>query len=1514
MSTGTDNYVLSATQCDHFVILDSSTYTVNYNSSVLDTSKVYLNGISLAIAESEEFPSAIEHTTTKDDTTTTKYILHVHFDDTASEYSIEINGTEIVHGLGDGIDTGFDPCVKMIDHNTSFQLLRVNPKLTGNIKVVVDSDNNMYLDTFKVSKGLSQRNRRKRKINPLEYYGSSIMTHLRGLSSDDIYKIEDSCYSLFSNVNNVGDTYYDVYNSGVRTNSDKLYKENYALLAPLCIKKNMPDFFLVFKCKNIPAFTSNEDRLRYMIENGTVIKSFDMRKGSDVGTYIRNIYNKAKKHPGYIFLSQDYNEHNIFNGISIDRGVMSQQYESSSYERNIKNQVAMNDWYTLGFERNRIVAKDIVNFEFMFDDPNEEMFSLSNYFGLYVRLNGEDKDFSCIAAETSFNYSKYQFDTSIKGGSFVPAEHKNIIYGFSEPDGFHRLLTNIHDITEEDVLSEYLMKPYKNILSTETIELENNTSYLKFTMTNDFSVGEHYRIIDTTDRIIYEVLFSNYESVYDSSDISYDYVDIDNKPYEIRKISIYNSIYRGNKTTILQTQLPIFVDALNRLGNGIICAETNGTSSVSITYKKLANYTKSNLPNIIFQRVLSNLIDYDEVERNTLDKSCIILNTQDIEPVENDINVNDVFKVYGFESLGSRMSYIVSFVPVEYNDYKMCAFNDNIDNAIHNHHSVIYKTADGSYNYTSSNEQNYVYVYGYNDDGTLSWNQKHTTSIPGPGQMDTHARFFPKGTQYPDITDGVLRLFQNYPLNAGVCSVFPVKDLENNIYDTFSQFSFNELDGTISKDGGRFTSILNGKEEYFCDYIDKNERFKSEDTLSLVRDDNTLSKYIKTLIDNNVKRSDISLITPYCCKWESIGTDLSGVNMRVMYPLKDTEYTSLDASVDSYLLASDNDRGIGYISTSNELAFNDTKKHINDGFSTKQHQNFRHKITHENNTLDDILRLSFDGIVSHDTTQKWSRVYKHGNNAIEFISSGVKIRLSTTNDTIVDIAKYHGYSGILICMDGSNPLRTNDLELFVDEKNEQLALIYYNGTLSSDSLYNATVLDETEDKYKIYGISYNKPLTDIEVEHDTKNLQLLIPDSADFSNYADASLGEGLMFLSSPVSDYNSYTKENYNLIIANTGSVGDGIIKGSHNEIYSDSSTVLPSNGNIKNKLDKLTGVSEMFIVTQDANLPMFQTLGNIKKKYNDIAVYIKGTDDTKNYSGKTSVVELNIVEPIDLQRENENFDDVGKSAKIHSTYCTPIYKDVFNFVYDDNEIRELSATFDTDFRGCNTMISSENASVNNIEQLWMRKYVFSDNQNNKDPQNDVTTPTIALFKDFSVLQSCFENNMFRTYTSVDNYVVNNGIDSGYEKNTFFGSRGLQLKNDTPDNTITITNWVGTVVDENKKTVRLNITDSLINYILFSEGFKSNWANFNSTESFNKTKYIKNSILKYINVLSSSVFKLYTVKDSTVFRFFDYSDIYNYTLLPNSNNNIIYENNSYYIELDNLDTHIYSATFTIKV
>jgi hypothetical protein len=255
-------------------------------------------------------------------------------------------------------------------------------------------------------------------------------------------------------------------------------------------------------------------------------------------------------------------------------------------------------------------------------------------------------------------------------------------------------------------------------------------------------------------------------------------------------------------------------------------------------------------------------------------------------------------------------------------------------------------------------------------------------------------------------------------------------------------------------------------------------------------------------------------------------------------------------------------------------------------------------------------------------------------------------------------------------------------------------------------------------------------------------------------------------------------------------------------------------------------------------------------------------------------------------------------------------MFKDIFNFTYNDNEISNISKTFNVDFRGCNTIISSDNTTVEKIPQMWIRKYIFGHNSELVEKKS----MTLALIKNFSVLQSCLENDMFRTYTENDNYTVNNGVDSGYEKNTFFGSRGLQLKTGSPDNTITITSWVDTVVDENNKTVRLNVTESIINYITFSDGFKSNWTGFNSTEAVNKTKYIKNSILKHINVSANCIFKLFTVENSTLFKFFDYTDDYNYKQINNPVNKLVQENDTYYIEIDNLDTHVYSATLTIKL
>ena len=1530
--------VYSATQCDHFVTFEQINVTNGITLSLIDvdSDKVYVNGISV-----NNFAPITDNTYTLetsilynvDDT----HIAYIHFNQ-KNESHITLQSSDetltITHNVGDDItSSNVIPCTKMIDHNTSFQLLRVNPKLTGNIKVVVDSDNNLYIDTFKVSKGLSQRKYRKIKINPDEYYGTSIMSQMKGLSSNDIYKIEDSCYALFSSVNNVGDSYYDTYNSGVRTNTDKLYKENYSLLAPLCIRKNVPDFFLIFKCKDIPEFVSDKDRLDYMIKNGELIKSYDTRENSDLGKYIRTVYKKSKDYPGYIYLSHDYNEYNIYNGISIDRGVVASHYESASLERNIKNQVAMNDWYTLGFERNRIVAKDIINFDFMFDDPSEEVFSLANYFGFYVKLNGEPQEFSCIGSTISYSNEKYVFDADLHGSNFNPADYKNVIYGFSEPNGFHRLLSNIsvNNKNGTNELSAYAKKPYKCILSSDVIPHDNSTSYVRFKMTDVFEAGEHYRVIDTMNRIIYDVIISNYESSYDCSEVSFDYVN----DFEIRKVSVYNFSHRDDNNKSLSMQLPIISNAFNKMNPGIISAKTNNTDSIVITYNRTFNY---NEPDLIFERVLSNCGCIDDLDINTkeYDKSCKVF---DLDPTLFRVYTDnfDYFFPCGFESLGDRLVHATSFIPTQYDDFEICVFSDNIDDAISNHYGVIYKLLNRpDYNYTTVNENsNVIKSYGLakDDDGNdiRTWINTNVISFVGNTTTPSYARFFNKGEYYPDTTDGVLRLYQNYPLNAGICSIFPVKDFETNVYDTNSQISFNEIDGNVSMDGGRYTStdnifsssLLDGEEEYLCDYIDKNENLKSVDATYLDRSNDTLKDYINNLLINNIKKSDISLIVPYCCKWESTGTDLTGNRIRIMYPTQKSNYTSLSETNNSYFIADDNSYGIGYVSVSQNTVDGEndfSEKYVNDNYSTKEHHNYREYITHGIGSLDDILYL--DASISKDTHSKWSRVYKHGNNTIEFISGGVKIRLASSNETIVNLSKYNGYSGILICMDGNNPLRENNIELFVDETKEQLAVFYYNGTQSRITNFDSSL--HISDDWSVNRIQLNKPLTSLMVEkyvqfddneQSYSATQIAIPDDAGFYNNNDISTTKGILIATSPVLNYDAYTREVFNLVKSDvddiiTNNTIPNHILGDNPIIKSGSQNVNATNGNILNNLDKISHTSDMFMFTKNSCIPKFQSVANIKTKSSDVAVYIKTSNTTRDYSGKNSIITMDIVDTISFTREQSDFTYTdGDIVNTHSTYCMPLVKDVFDFSYNDTTIRHLSNTFEMDFRGCNTVISSENTSVNTINQMWIQKYIFSKKDNSSN-----TTLTLAELKDFSVLQSCFENKMFRTYTSGDTYTVNNGVDSGYEKNTFFGSRGLQLKTGNEDNTITLTNWIDTVVDENNRTIRLNITETLINYITFSDGFKSNWTRFISTDTINKTKYIKNSILNHINITSNGTFNLYVVEGSTIFKFFDYSDIYNYNKINNMSNRIVCENDIYYIELNNLDAHVYSATFTIKL
>ena len=273
--------------------------------------------------------------------------------------------------------------------NSSFMLLRTNPKLTGNIKLVVNENDEMFLDTIKVERELSNKKYRKIKVSGHSYYSNDVRNVFSDLPSTSLYAIPDLGNNIFDVKKDIKSQYIDVYNYGVKTNTDKLYTENFSIFAPLWINKILPDFFVIFKVNDFRDNTSlnAKDRLIYCIEHGSVIKSFDLRKNSPIGNYLRNAQSEITNYQSSAYISYNEYDYNSWHGISVDRGIVTTANETTYDYNYINNQVHFDNFITLGYERNRLLNPYIINFEYMFNDETSENYSINQYVGFYISNN-----------------------------------------------------------------------------------------------------------------------------------------------------------------------------------------------------------------------------------------------------------------------------------------------------------------------------------------------------------------------------------------------------------------------------------------------------------------------------------------------------------------------------------------------------------------------------------------------------------------------------------------------------------------------------------------------------------------------------------------------------------------------------------------------------------------------------------------------------------------------------------------------------------------------------------------------------------------------------------------------------------------------------------------------------------------------------------------------------------------------------------------------------------------------
>ena len=274
----------------------------------------------------------------------------------------------------------------------SFGLLRTNPKLTSNVKLIVNSQGNIFLGSFKSNKTLSQVTYQQYELNERGSYSKDVANFYKGLPSDDKYAV----WRKFSDITPYTEyefQYEDQYNFGASFNATKLYDEQYRILAPIWLDRKVPSKFVIYRVNSVDYdydysenVSGQNSRILELLNKATIVKTFDLSQQSKIGKYLHNhVFDKAVPTSPLNF-NFEVNGPTEFRGIDINKGgfASKQEFLSKDYIQKDSLEIFANQLVSSGFQRHGLISANLINLEFMFDDPNAINYNIYRYFGLYV--------------------------------------------------------------------------------------------------------------------------------------------------------------------------------------------------------------------------------------------------------------------------------------------------------------------------------------------------------------------------------------------------------------------------------------------------------------------------------------------------------------------------------------------------------------------------------------------------------------------------------------------------------------------------------------------------------------------------------------------------------------------------------------------------------------------------------------------------------------------------------------------------------------------------------------------------------------------------------------------------------------------------------------------------------------------------------------------------------------------------------------------------------------------------
>lgn len=259
----------------------------------------------------------------------------------------------------------------------TFSVNTTNVRLTGNIKIVVDTADKLYIESINSSEQLSFSTYKGFEWAEHLKYGANIRNFCAQFTNLDVlFDVKDESSV---NVNSkLSQQYHELYHYGCQSEESQLIQENFRFFAPIHVgdvHEEFPDKFVILKMSGNR--TANETTATWFNE-AKVIQVYDLAKVK------KHVFDQIED--SYVDMS--YVDVLAVNGLNLKTGLTTRQEEFTFTELTSTETVVteVDNWLTNCYKRNSTVYSRLVNLEFAFTDKEIDN-RFVRYAGFYVKSN-----------------------------------------------------------------------------------------------------------------------------------------------------------------------------------------------------------------------------------------------------------------------------------------------------------------------------------------------------------------------------------------------------------------------------------------------------------------------------------------------------------------------------------------------------------------------------------------------------------------------------------------------------------------------------------------------------------------------------------------------------------------------------------------------------------------------------------------------------------------------------------------------------------------------------------------------------------------------------------------------------------------------------------------------------------------------------------------------------------------------------------------------------------------------